>query len=194
MSRTASTSRETSETTVKLTINLDGTGVATIATGVGFFDHLLESFAHHAMIDLEVETKGDLFVDEHHTVEDTALVLGTAIAEALGDRSGIQRFGNAVIPMDEALARAAVDMGGRPYAVIDLAFSTERIGKLGTQMIPHAVEALARTAGMTVHLSAEGTNDHHVAEAAFKALARSIRVAVAPDERRDGVPSTKGTT
>jgi imidazoleglycerol-phosphate dehydratase len=194
MSRKASVSRETSETNVRISLDLDGSGVAAITTGVGFFDHLLESFGYHAMIDIEVETKGDLFVDEHHTVEDTTLVLGTAIAEALGDRSGIQRFGHAVVPMDEALARAAVDLGGRPYAVIDLAFSTDRIGQLGTQMIPHAIEALARTAGMTVHLSAEGSNDHHVAEAAFKALARSIRAAVAPDERRDGVPSTKGTT
>jgi len=194
MSRTASVSRETNETTVRLSLDLDGSGRATIATGVGFFDHLLESLAHHGMLDLEIETKGDLHVDEHHTVEDTALVLGTALAEALGDRSGIQRFGNAVIPMDEALARAAVDVGGRPYAVIDLPFTTERIGQLGTQVIPHAIEALARTAGMTVHLSAEGSNDHHMAEAAFKALARSIRAAVAPDERREGVPSTKGTT
>ncbi len=194
MSRTASVSRETKETKVRLNLDLDGSGHATIATGVGFFDHLLEAFAHHSMIDLELETNGDLQVDEHHTVEDTALVLGTAIAEALGDRSGIQRFGNAVIPMDEAVAQAAVDVGGRPYAVIDLAFTTERIGRLGTQMIPHVVEALARTAGMTVHLTAEGGNDHHIAEAAFKALARSIRAAVALDERRDGVPSTKGST
>jgi imidazoleglycerol-phosphate dehydratase len=194
MSRTASVSRETNETEVRLSLDLDGSGRAAIATGVGFFDHLLEAFTHHSMIDLEVETKGDLHVDEHHTVEDTALVLGAAIAEALGDRSGIQRFGNAVIPMDEALAQAAVDVGGRPYAVIDVAFTTDRIGRLGTQMIPHAVEALARTAGMTVHLTAAGNNDHHIAEAAFKALARSIRTAVALDKRRDGVPSTKGST
>jgi imidazoleglycerol-phosphate dehydratase len=194
MSRTASVSRETRETTVRLILDLDGSGLATIVTGVGFFDHLLESFAYHGMLDLEIETKGDLHVDEHHTVEDTALVLGTAIAEALGDRSGIQRFGNAVVPMDEALAQAAIDAGGRPYAVIDLPFTTDRIGQLGTQMIPHALEALARTAGMTVHLTAEGSNDHHIAEAAFKALARSIRAAVEVDGRRDGVPSTKGTT
>jgi imidazoleglycerol-phosphate dehydratase len=194
MSRTASVSRETNETEVRLSLDLDGSGRAAIATGVGFFDHLLEAFTHHSMIDLEVETKGDLHVDEHHTVEDTALVLGAAIAEALGDRSGIQRFGNAVIPMDEALAQAAVDVGGRPYAVIDVAFTTDRIGRLGTQMIPHAVEALARTAGMTVHLTAAGNNDHHIAEAAFKALARSIRTAVALDKRRDGVLSTKGST
>ena len=194
MSRTASVSRETSETTVRVSLDLDGSGSAAITTGVGFFDHVLESFAHHAMIDLEIETKGDLHVDEHHTVEDTALVLGMAIAEALGDRSGIERFGDAAIPMDEALAQAAVDVGGRPYAVVDLAFTTDRIGHLGTQMIPHAVESLARTAGMTIHLTARGNNDHHIAEAAFKAMARAIRAAVAVDGRRDGVPSTKGTT
>lgn len=194
MSRTASVSRETSETTVRVSLDLDGSGSAAITTGVGFFDHVLGSFAHHAMIDLEIETKGDLHVDEHHTVEDTALVLGMAIAEALGDRSGIERFGDAAIPMDEALAQAAVDVGGRPYAVVDLAFTTDRIGHLGTQMIPHAVESLARTAGMTIHLTARGNNDHHIAEAAFKAMARAIRAAVAVDGRRDGVPSTKGTT
>lgn len=194
MSRTASISRETNETTVRLRLDLDGSGQATVATGVGFFDHLLESFAYHGMIDLDIETKGDLHVDEHHTVEDTALVLGMAVAEALGDRSGIQRFGNAAIPMDEALAQAAVDVGGRPYAVVDLPFTTERIGQLGTQMISHAIDALARTAGATIHLTAAGSNDHHIAEAAFKALAVAIRTAVAPDGRRAGVPSTKGTT
>ncbi len=194
MSRTASVSRETTETTVRLSLNLDGSGQSTVATGVGFFDHLLESFAHHGMLDLDIEAKGDLHVDEHHTVEDTALVLGTAIAEALGDRSGIQRFGNAAIPMDEALAQAAVDAGGRPYAVIDLAFATDRIGQLGTQMIAHAIESLARGAGMTIHVTASGRNDHHIAEAAFKALARAIRAAVALDGNRHGVPSTKGST
>ncbi len=194
MSRTASVSRETTETTVRLSVNLDGSGQSTVATGVGFFDHLLESFAHHGMLDLDIEAQGDLHVDEHHTVEDTALVLGTAIAEALGDRSGIQRFGNAAIPMDEALAQAAVDAGGRPYAVIDLAFDTDRIGQLGTQMIAHAIESLARGAGMTIHVTAGGRNDHHIAEAAFKALARAIRAAVAVDGNRHGVPSTKGST
>lgn len=193
MTRIASVSRETKETSVKLRLNLDGSGTTHISTGVGFFDHLLESFAYHAMFDLEVETKGDLHVDEHHTVEDTALVLGTALAEALGDRSGIQRFGDAAVPMDEAIGRAAVDVGGRPYAVIELGFTTERIGQLGTQMIPHALEALARTSGMTLHLEASGSNDHHIAEAAFKALARALRSAVGPDPRRDEVPSTKGS-
>lgn len=193
MTRNASVSRETKETSVKLSLNLDGSGSASIDTGVGFFDHLLESFAYHAMFDIEVETKGDLHVDEHHTVEDTALVLGTALAEALGDRVGIQRFGDAAVPMDESVSRAVVDIGGRPYAVINLGFTTERIGQLGTQMIPHALEGLARTSGMTLHLEASGSNDHHIAEAAFKALARALRSAVSLDSRRDEVPSTKGS-
>ena len=193
MSRSASVSRETKETLVDISVDLDGSGRSMVATGVGFFDHLLESFAHHSLIDLDVATKGDLHVDEHHTVEDTALVLGAAIADALGDRSGIMRFGDATVPMDEAIARAAIDVGGRPYAVIDLELRTDRIGQLGTQMIPHALEAFARAGGFTLHVSASGSNDHHVAEAAFKALARALRAAVTEDARRDGVPSTKGT-
>lgn len=194
MTRSASVSRETNETSVTISVELDGTGRSTIATGVGFFDHLLESLAHHSLIDMDVATKGDLHVDEHHTVEDTALVLGAAIADALGDRAGIARFGDAVVPMDEALARASIDVGGRPYAVIDLELSTDRIGQLGTQMIPHALEALARAGGFTIHIEASGANDHHVAEAAFKALARALRAAVTVDERRRGIASTKGTT
>lgn len=194
MSRSATVSRETKETNVKLSVNLDGVGSAAIHTGVGFYDHLLESFAHHSLIDLEITTEGDLHVDEHHTVEDTALVLGAGLAEALGDRAGIQRFGSATVPMDDALATAAVDVGGRPYAVIDIALTTERLGQLGTQMIPHALEALARSAGFTIHVMARGSNDHHIAEAAFKALARAVRSAVERDERRSGIPSTKGTT
>ncbi|NND04676.1 MAG: imidazoleglycerol-phosphate dehydratase HisB [Acidimicrobiia bacterium] len=194
MSRSATVSRETKETNVKLSVELDGSGVAAINTGVGFYDHLLESFAHHSLIDIDITTEGDLHIDEHHTVEDTALVLGSALAEALGDRTGIQRFGSATVPMDEALATAAVDVGGRPYAVIDLEFATDRLGQLGTQMIPHALEALARTAGCTIHVTARGGNDHHIAEAGFKALARAMRAAVATDPRRSGIASTKGTT
>ncbi len=194
MSRSATVSRQTTETNVKLSVELDGTGAAAIDTGVGFYDHLLESFAHHSLIDLDIKTEGDLHIDEHHSVEDTALVLGMALAEALGERAGIQRFGNATVPMDEALATAAVDVGGRPYAVVDIAFATERLGQLGTQMIPHALEALARAAGFTIHLKARGNNDHHIAEAAFKALARAVRAAVESDSRRTGIASTKGTT
>jgi imidazoleglycerol-phosphate dehydratase len=193
MSRSARIERTTRETRVDLSLELDGRGSAEVATGVGFLDHLLTSLAHHGLFDLSVTTEGDLEIDDHHTVEDTALVLGQAFAEALGDRAGIVRYGDAAVPMDEALATAVVDVGGRPYAVLDLAFSSDRIGSLSTQMIPHALEALARTAGFTLHLTARGRNDHHVAEAVFKALARALREAVADDPRRAGIPSTKGT-
>jgi imidazoleglycerol-phosphate dehydratase len=190
--RRAERSRVTKETRVEITLDLDGTGSASVSTGIGFYDHLLSSFAYHACIDLELRASGDLEVDEHHTVEDVALVLGAALAEALDDRAGIRRFGEASVPMDEALARAVVDISGRPYAVLDLAFGGERIGALPTQLIPHALESFAQAAGLTLHLQASGRNDHHVAEAAFKALARAVRSAVELDPRRAGVPSTKG--
>ncbi len=191
--RTAHLHRKTRETSVEVRLNLDGSGHARVTTGVGFFDHLLTSLAHHALFDLEITTMGDLEIDDHHTVEDTALVLGSALTEALGDRAGINRFGDAAVPMDEALGRAAVDVGGRPYAVIDLPLQNPSIGNLTTQNLPHAWEALARTAGITLHLNSKGANDHHQAEAAVKALARALRQAVARDPRRVGVASTKGT-
>jgi imidazoleglycerol-phosphate dehydratase len=194
MTRTARADRSTRETRVEVQLELDGSGRAEVHTGVGFFDHLLSALAHHGLFDLEITTAGDLEVDDHHTVEDTALVLGQAFAAALGDRTGIVRYADATVPMDEALATAVVDAGGRPYAVLDMAFTADRIGMLSTQMIPHALEALARTAGFTIHLTARGRNDHHVAEAAFKALARALRGAVAVDRRREGIPSTKGAT
>ena len=194
MTRSATIERKTLETDVRISIGLDGTGLVAVATGVGFYDHMLTAFGHHGLFDLDIKTAGDLHVDEHHTVEDTALVLGSAFAEALGDRTGIRRYGSATIPMDEAMATAVVDIGGRPYAVIDLPFTTERLGTLGTQMIPHALEAFARTAGCTLHLNASGQNDHHIAEAAFKALAYAIRFAVEIDPRRRGLASTKGAT
>lgn len=193
MNRRATASRQTFETTVEVTLDLDGSGRAAIDTGVGFFDHLLTSLAHHGLFDLEVNTKGDLEVDDHHTVEDTALVLGQALAVTLGDRSGIRRFGNATVPMDEAVATAVIDVGGRPFAVIDLPLTQPAIGNLSTQNIPHALEAFARSAGVTLHLTAGGRNDHHIAEAAFKALALALRDAVAVDPRRTGIASTKGT-
>ena len=186
-------SRRTLETDITLTLDLDGVGATDVRTGVGFYDHLLGSFAHHGLFDLAIRVAGDLEVDEHHTVEDVALVLGGALAEALGDRAGIARFGDAAVPMDEALATAVVDVGGRPCAVLDLPFRGERIGALPTQLVEHALEAFARTSGLTLHLRASGRNDHHVAEAAFKALGRALRVAVAPDPRRAGVSSTKGS-
>jgi imidazoleglycerol-phosphate dehydratase len=164
-----------------------------IETGVGFFDHLLGSLAHHGLFDVEIRATGDLQVDEHHTVEDVALVLGAAFAEALGDRAGISRFGDATIPMDESLATAAVDVGGRPYAVIELPFIGDRVGALPLQLVEHALEAFARTSGVTLHLRGSGRNDHHLAEAAFKALGRALRAACEPDAGRSGVASTKGS-
>ena len=192
--RRATITRTTRETDVAVTVDLDGSGAADVETGVGFYDHLLGSLAHHGLLDLTVRARGDLHVDDHHTVEDVALVLGAAIAEALGDRAGIERFGDATVPMDEAVATAIIDVGGRPYAVIDLPFRGERAGELTLQLVEHALEAFARTAGATLHVRGTGRNDHHLAEAAFKALGRALRAATAPDPRRRGVPSTKGTT
>ena len=191
--RRVTVSRRTRETEIDLTLDLDGSGHADVSTGVGFYDHLLTSLAHHGLFDLQVRASGDLEVDEHHTVEDVALVLGSAFAEALGDRAGIRRFGEASVPMDEALAAAVIDVGGRPYAVIDLPFRGERVGGLPLQLIEHSLESFARTAGATLHLRGSGRNDHHLAEAAFKALARALRVACEADPRRDGVASTKGS-
>lgn len=193
MTRTARLERITSETKVVIEVDLDGTGRADIATGIGMLDHLLTSFAHNSLIDLAIETSGDLEVDDHHTVEDTMLVLGSAIDEALADRSGITRYGNAAIPMDEALATVAIDYGGRPYATVDVPFKSDRIGQLSTQMIEHGLEAFTRTARATLNVATAGRNDHHVAEATFKALARATRMAIEADPRRRGVPSTKGS-
>ena len=185
--------RVTRETEITLSLDLDGSGAAAIATGVGFFDHLLGSLAHHGLFDLEIAAHGDLEVDDHHTVEDVALVLGAAVAEALGDRSGIARFGDVSVPMDESVATAIVDVGGRPYAVVDLPFRGERAGELSLQLVEHAIEAFARTAGATIHVRGAGRNDHHLAEAAFKALGRALRAACETDPRRRGVASTKGS-
>ena len=191
--RRVTVERQTRETRIRLTLDLDGTGTTAVATGVGFFDHLLGSLAHHGLFDLTIEAAGDLEIDEHHTVEDVALVFGSAFAEVLGDRAGIRRFGEARAPMDESLASAVIDIGGRPYAVIDLPFRGERVGELPLQLVEHALEAFARTAGATLHLSGSGRNDHHLAEAAFKALGRALRAACEADPRRSGVASTKGS-
>ena len=185
--RRATLARRTRETDVTVVLALDGAGSAVVETGVGFFDHLLSSLAHHALFDLEVRATGDVEVDDHHTVEDVALVLGAA----LGDRAGIRRFGDASVPMDESVATAVVDVGGRPYAVIDLPFRGERVGGLTLQNVEHALEAFARTSGTTLHVRGAGRNDHHLAEAAFKALALALRAASEPDPRRHGVASTK---
>jgi len=191
--RRVTVARRTRETDIKIALDLDGTGQSAVATGVGFYDHLLGSLAHHGLFDLDVQATGDLHIDEHHTVEDVALVLGAAFAEALGDRSGIRRFGDSSVPMDESIATAVIDVGGRPYAVIDLPFRAERAGTLPLQLVDHALESFARASGATLHLSGTGRNDHHLAEAAFKALGRALRVACEPDPRRAGVASTKGS-
>jgi imidazoleglycerol-phosphate dehydratase len=191
--RHARVERQTRETHVRVQLVLDGGGAGSIATGIGFFDHILRSLAHHALFDLDVEASGDLEVDEHHTVEDVALVLGSAFAEALGDRAGIRRFGDAAVPMDESVATAIVDVGGRPYAVVDLPFHGERAGALPLQLVEHALESFARTSGTTLHVRGSGRNDHHLAEAAFKALGRALRAACEVDDRRRGVASTKGS-
>jgi imidazoleglycerol-phosphate dehydratase len=185
--------RSTRETSITVTLDLDGSGAASVDTGIGFYDHLLSSMAHHGLFDLAVSATGDLDVDEHHTVEDVALVLGAAFAEALGGRAGIGRFGQSAVPMDESLATCVLDLSGRPYAVIDVPFRGERAGGLPLQLVEHALEAFARTSGTTLHLSGSGRNDHHLAEAAFKALGRALRVACELDPRRVGVASTKGT-
>lgn len=191
--REARRERRTVETEVAVFLRLDGEGRAQVETGVGFLDHMLHLFAFHGLFDLEVHARGDLHVDPHHTVEDVAIVLGQALDEALGDRKGIVRMGHAWVPMDEALAFVAVDLSGRPYAVLDLAFNGPTIGALPTSLIPHFLETLAIHARMNLHARLlSGRDDHHRAEAVFKALGRALEMAVRLDPRRGGVPSTKG--
>jgi imidazoleglycerol-phosphate dehydratase len=194
LERTATIRRETKETRIMLTLNLDGRGQANIATGVGFFDHMLHALARHARFDLTVEAAGDLHIDEHHTVEDVGIVLGQAFNKALGDRAGITRMGQAIVPMDEALALTAVDIGGRGYFVFDGEFSTARIGQLGTSLIPHVLESFALEARLNLHVRLlAGRDDHHRAEAIFKALARALHQATRIDPTLAGdIPSTKG--
>ena len=195
--RTASLTRATSESTVRLSLDLDGTGVSRISTTVPFYDHMLTTLSKHSLIDLEVEASGDTEIDVHHTVEDTAIVLGEALREALGDKRGIRRFGQATVPLDEALARAVVDISGRPYLVHEgesEAFAHHLIGGHFTgSMVRHVLEAIAYHAGICLHVRVIcGRDPHHIAEAEFKALARALRAAVQPDPRVDGIPSTKG--
>jgi imidazoleglycerol-phosphate dehydratase len=193
--RTAKITRTTGETDIEITLSLDGSGQAEIATGVGFLDHMLHALARHARFDLKVRATGDLHIDEHHTVEDVGIVLGRALAEALGERKGITRMGHAIVPMDEALALVAVDFGGRGYFVFDGTFSTERVGQVGTSLIPHFLESLAHEGRLNLHARLlAGADDHHRAEALFKALARALDMAVQHDERLAGqAASTKGT-
>ena len=192
--RIAAITRHTNETQIRLTLNLDGTGSAEIDTGVGFFDHMLHHVAHHGLFDLSVKATGDLHIDAHHTIEDTAICLGRALDEALGNRKSIVRMGHAYVPMDEALARVVVDLSGRPYAVIQAEFDTPTMGQMPTSLVAHVLESIAFNAKMNLHATVfYGHDDHHKAEALFKALGRALSAAVRVDPRRGGVPSTKGT-
>ena len=195
--RTASIVRETSESSVRLDLDLDGTGKSTISTSVPFYDHMLTAFAKHSLVDLSIEATGDTDIDVHHTVEDTAIVLGQAIKQALGDKRGIGRYGDATVPLDDALARAVVDVSGRPYLVHDgepAGFEHHLIGGQFTgSLVRHVFEAIALNAGLTIHVTVLGGRDpHHIAEAEFKAFARAFRLAVQSDPRVTGIPSTKG--
>ena len=194
MSRTARVERSTKESSVLVEVNLDGTGSSTIETGVPFFDHMLAQLAKHGGLDLVVRTSGDLHVDAHHTVEDTSLALGQAINDALGDRAGLRRYGDALVPLDEALVQSAVDLSGRPYLVHEEPEIIELIGSYDTSLTRHIWESLVATAQITLHVRViSGRNAHHIVEAQFKSVARSLRDAVALDPRVVGVPSTKGT-
>ena len=195
MSRTADIHRKTKETDVSVKIDLDGSGKADLATGIGFFDHMLESLTKHSGIDLTVKTIGDLHVDMHHTVEDTGIVIGQAIKQALGDFAGITRFGHAYIPMDETLSRAAIDLCKRPYLVWNVAFARDKIGEMDTELFKEFFHAFAGNGGMCLHVeNIYGENSHHIIESCFKATARALRTAIAIDPRLQGKPaSTKGS-
>ncbi len=192
--RQASISRKTNETEIAVTLNLDGSGQYDCHTGVGFFDHMLEQLARHALVDITLKATGDLHIDDHHTVEDCGIALGQALTEALGDKRGIRRYGACHLAMDDALLRCALDLSGRPYLVWNVEFPAERIGTFDTELVREFFQALSSHGGITLHMDKlHGLNSHHIAEAAFKALARALREAVEPDPRKgDEIPSTKG--
>jgi len=192
--RKAEISRSTAETAISVAVNIDGTGVRRIETGIGFFDHMLDQLARHSMIDMTIAAKGDLHIDDHHTVEDTGIALGQALARALGDKRGIRRYGECTLPMDDAQVRCALDLSGRPYLVWNLAFPTAKIGTFDTELVREFFQGLSTHGGITLHVDmVHGLNSHHIAEAAFKAVARALRAAVEQDPRAtDAIPSTKG--
>ena len=192
--RTATITRKTAETDISVEINLDGTGTYDNQTGVGFFDHMLDQLARHALIDMTVRATGDLHIDDHHTVEDTGIALGQAISAALGDKRGIRRYGSCLLPMDDALVRAALDLSGRPYLVWNVDLPTAKIGAFDCELVREFFQAFSTHGGITLHVDARhGINSHHIAEAAFKAVARSLRDAVETDPRKaEDIPSTKG--
>lgn len=193
--REASVSRKTNETSIEVKVALDGTGKAEIATGVGFFDHMLDQLSRHSLVDMTIKAEGDLHIDDHHTVEDCGIAIGRALAQALGERRGIMRYASLDLAMDECLTRAAVDVSGRPFLVFDVEFPTEKIGSFDTELVREFFQALAQHAGITLHITNHyGANSHHIAETCFKAVARVLRAAMEPDPRQpDAVPSTKGT-
>ncbi|MBO6540130.1 MAG: imidazoleglycerol-phosphate dehydratase HisB [Rhizobiaceae bacterium] len=193
--RRASVERKTNETAISVSLNLDGSGRSDIATGIGFFDHMLEQLSRHSLIDMDVKAKGDTHIDDHHTVEDTGIAIGKALAEALGERRGVTRYASLDLAMDETLTRAAVDISGRPYLVWNVAFPSSQIGTFDTELFREFFHALAQNAGVTLHIANHyGDNSHHIAETCFKAAARVLRVACEIDPRQAGaIPSTKGT-
>lgn len=192
--RTASLSRSTRETEISVRLDLDGRGEADISTGVGFFDHMLTQIARHGLIDLDIKARGDLHIDDHHTVEDVGIALGQCFRKALGDKAGITRYADVTLPLDEALSRVVIDISGRPYLVFRTAFHAPKIGSFDTQLVEEWFRAFAMQAGLTLHVETfYGSNDHHIAESCFKALARALRLAIAVDPAQGGrVPSTKG--
>ncbi|TCP63121.1 imidazoleglycerol-phosphate dehydratase [Rhodovulum bhavnagarense] len=192
--RTTKIARKTAETDISVELNLDGTGAYEMATGVGFFDHMLDQLARHSLIDMNIRCAGDTHIDDHHSVEDVGIALGQALAQALGDKRGIRRYGACLLPMDDALLRCALDLSGRPYLVWNVDFPTAKIGSFDTELVREFFQALATHGGITLHVDClHGVNSHHIAEAAFKAVARSLREAVETDPRKaDAIPSTKG--
>ncbi|MBE5948282.1 MAG: imidazoleglycerol-phosphate dehydratase HisB [Lachnospiraceae bacterium] len=194
MERRSQINRKTNETDIRLSLAIDGTGKCTADSGIGFFDHMINSFARHGLFDLELAVKGDLDVDGHHTVEDVGIVLGQAIKEAVGDKAGIKRYGNFMLPMDDALVLCALDISGRPYLQYDLIFTEEKVGELDTCLVKEFFYAVSYSAGMNIHIKQiSGTNAHHIIEAAFKAFAKALDIATQRDERITDVLSTKGT-
>ena len=194
MERTATITRATKETDISVTLNLDGTGEVNVGTGIGFFDHMLDAFGRHGLFDLDVSAQGDLHVDGHHTVEDTGIVLGNAIKEAIGDKVGIKRFGYFILPMDDALVLCSLDLSGRPYFAFDAQFPTQMVGDFDTELVREFFYAISYSAGMNLHIKVlDGVNSHHIAEAMFKAFGKALDEACTKDERIKSVLSTKGT-
>lgn len=193
MNRMSSIHRETKETKINVSLNIDGSGDSQIQTGIGFFDHMLDNFARHGFFDLSVNVEGDLYVDSHHTVEDTGIVLGQSIKEALGDKKGIKRYGSFILPMDDVLVLCAIDLSARPYFVYDVALTTDRVGYMDTELVKEFFYAISYSAGMNLHIKLlHGSNNHHIIEAIFKAFAKALDEAVQYDSRIEGVLSTKG--